>query len=191
VVRFLAYAIQINDMKNLLLALNIIIFGANFVGCKSTEKSTVATASNSSTSETLMATEPQLLASIQRTACYGRCPMYKAVFLDNGEVEYVGKRFVDKVGTYSGLISAEKTQEIKDMAKEYEFFKLDSLYPTPISDFPSCFTEVRLDGVSKKVVNRRNPPENLKSFERYLDGILKSVALTKVSDETIYDQPAK
>ena len=178
-------------MKNLLLALAVLVSGTSIIGCKSTGKTTSASTTETAKSESPLVAEPQLLASIQRTACYGQCPMYKATFLDNGEIKYVGKRFVEKLGTYSALISAEKIQEIKDMAKEYEYFKLDSLYPTPISDFPSCLTEVRLDGVSKRVVNRRNPPENLKSFERYLDGILKEVELTKVSDETIYDQPSR
>jgi hypothetical protein len=113
--------------------------------------------------------------------------MYKATFMDNGEVKYVGKRFVDKLGTYSGLISEEQILEIKSIIKEYDYFSLDSLYPTPISDFPSCITEARLNGVSKRIVDRRNPPENLKSFERFLDAVLKPLELTKVSDETNYD----
>ncbi|MGB0917005.1 MAG: DUF6438 domain-containing protein [Flavobacteriales bacterium] len=178
-------------MKNLLLSLTVLVSAASFIGCKSTEKSASATSTSSAQAETTMASEPQLLASIQRTACYGQCPMYKATFLDNGEVKYVGKRFVENIGTYTALIPAEKVQQIKDMAREYKYFELDSLYPTPISDFPSCLTEVRLNGISKRVVNRRSPPENLRDFEKYLDGILKEVELTKVSDETIYDQPAK
>ena len=81
-------------MKNLLLSLTVLVSAASFIGCKSTEKSASTTSTPPEKSETTMATEPQLLASIQRTACFGQCPMYRATFLDNGEVKYVGKRFV-------------------------------------------------------------------------------------------------
>lgn len=176
-------------MKYLILAFSIGLLGSSVTGCK-TNKAAVSS-TETSTSEPIVSAAPEMLASIQRTACYGQCPMYKATFMDNGEVKYVGKRFVEKLGTYSGLISEEKVLEIKSMITEYDYFSLDSLYPTPISDFPSCITEARLNGISKRIVDRRNPPENLKSFERYLDGVLKTVELTKISDETIYDQPLK
>ncbi len=156
-------------------------------GCKSTKQ---ATTTQVSTENAPVASfkEPQLLASIQRTACYGQCPMYKAVFMDNGEVHYIGRRFVDKIGTYSGLISSEQVLDIQNKITEYSYFELDSLYPTPIADFPSCITEASLNGVTKKVIDRRNPPKNLKAFEKYLDEVLGTVELTKVSDETDYNK---
>lgn len=178
-------------MKYLILAFSICLFGLSISGCKTAKTVTTTNGTTTAAEETIVSSAPEMLASIQRTACYGQCPMYKATFMDNGEVKYVGKRFVDKLGTYSGLISEEQILEMKRMIKEYDYFSLDSLYPTPISDFPSCITEARLNGISKKIVDRRNPPENLKSFERYLDGVLKTVELTKVSDETNYDQPLK
>ena len=132
-----------------------------------------------------------MLASIERTACYGRCPMYKATFMDNGEVKYVGKGFVDKIGTYKTLISQEDVQFIKSNIIEYDYFGLDSLYPTPITDFPSSITEVNLNGKRKKVINRRTPPVNLKDFEKFLDSLLEGKELQKISDETNYDTKAK
>jgi hypothetical protein len=174
-------------MKYLILAFSIGLLGSNISGCKTNEVVVSSPETSNSFSEPVVSVAPELLASIQRTACYGQCPMYKATFMDNGEVKYVGKRFVDKIGTYSGLIPEAQIIEIKSIIKEYDYFSLDSLYPTPISDFPSCITEARLNGVSKRIVDRRNPPENLKSFERFLDAVLKTLELTKVSDETNYD----
>ena len=127
-----------------------------------------------------------MLASIQRTACYGQCPMYKATFMDNGEVIYIGKRFVENIGTYRTLISAEEVLDIKKKITEYDYFGLDSLYPTPITDFPSCITEASLNGNTKKVINKRNPPDNLRAFEKFLDSLLVDRQLEKVSDETNY-----
>jgi hypothetical protein len=36
------------------------------------------------------------------------------------------------------------------------------------------------------VIDRRNPPENLRSFEKFLDSLLVGRELTKVSDVTDY-----
>ncbi len=131
-------------------------------------------------------TKPVLLASIQRTACFGQCPMYKTTYMDNGEVIHIGKRFVEKIGTYSTLLDVEEINSIKERAVEYGYFELDSLYPTPISDFPSCITEVQINGKRKRVINRRNPPDELKAFELFLDSLLEGKELKKVSDSTDY-----
>ena len=165
-----------------------ILFGLALAlfGCKSSKESTTTNAQSKAELDQIQ-TEPQMLASINRTACFGQCPMYKTTFFDNGEVRYVGKRFVENIGTYKALISAEQVEEIAAKIKEFDYYSLDSLYPTPISDFPSCITEVNLDGNYKRVVNRQNPPRNLKAFERYLDGLMEGRPLEKVSDETLYD----
>jgi hypothetical protein len=182
--------IKHSDMKNLfpVLAISLVVLLA--VSCTST-KETTSNSVSESTVETTKQTEPQILASIERTACYGRCPMYKVTFMDNGEVKYVGKGFVDKIGTYKMLISANEVLEIKNKISEYSYFKLDSLYPTLITDFPSSITEVNLNGKRKKVVNRSSPPPSLKAFEKFLDGLLEGKELEKVSDETDYNPETK
>lgn len=111
--------------------------------------------------------------------------------MDNGEVKYVGRNFVEKVGTYKTLISEEEVLLIKKNIAEYDYFGLDSLYPTPITDFPSSITEVNLNGKRKKVINRRSPPPNLKAFEKFLDSLLEGKELEKVSDETEYEPKSK
>ena len=161
----------------------VLSVAVGFWGCKTSKESST---SNSTNTETVTQKEPQMLASINRTACYGQCPMYKATFMDNGEVEYVGKRFVDNIGTYKTLITADEVMEIEKKIVEYDYFSLDSLYPTPIADFPSCITEAQLNGERKRVIDRRNPPPNLKAFEKYLDDVLKNREWEKVSDNTDY-----
>ena len=175
-------------MKNLFLAFSLCAIGVfAFSSCKSNKEAVSASPQQERSVKTSAQTAPQLLASIQRTACYGRCPVYKATFMDNGEVKYVGKHFVEKEGTYKTLISAEEVLAIKNKIDEVDYFGLDSLYPTPITDFPSSITEVNLNGKKKKVVNRASPPANLKTFEKFLDSLLEGKELEKVSDETNYD----
>jgi len=178
-------------MRNLFQVLTISSIALFALSCKSNKDSASVATQSESSLRSPEQTAPQVLASIERTACYGRCPMYKATFMDNGEVKYVGKRFVEKIGTYKTLISAEEVLLIKENIVEYDYFSLDSLYPTPISDFPSVITEARLNGKLKKVIDRRSPPDNLRDFEKFLDSLLEGKELEKISDETNYDTKAK
>jgi len=135
--------------------------------------------------------KPVLLASIERTACYGRCPMYKITYMDNGQVIYIGRRFVEKVGTYTTLLNEEEINSIKEMAEDFGYFDLDSLYPTSISDFPSCITEVSFNGKRKRVIDRHDPPRSLKTFEKFLDSLVEEKKFRKESDNTDYRQQQK
>lgn len=126
------------------------------------------------------------LASIKRTPCYGRCPIYKLTIMDNGEVVYQGKQFVEKLGTYSGLLTSEDLKTILEKAKETNYFELDDAYDVPIADFPTCVTSVTKDGKTKRVMNKQGAPPSLKKFELYLDSLIEGLELKKISDEVNY-----
>lgn len=153
-------------------------------GCKTSKETTTSSQASAKTVQK----EPQMLATINRTACYGRCPMYQAIFMDNGEVKYIGKRFVDNVGTYTTLLTEEEVKEIENQINTANYYSFDSIYPTLITDFPSCITEVNLNGKYKRVLNRQNPPQALRAYEQFLDRLLENRDWKKVSDEAVYEQ---
>jgi len=156
------------------------------IGCKSKEQTTVKPTETATSATTTATGGPAVLASIERTSCFGNCPIYKATFFDNGEVTYIGRNFVERVGTYTTLISAEDLEGILQMAKDVHYFELEDAYPTPVPDFPKCRTSVNIDGKTKNVLNGENAPRDLIGFERHLDGLLKDREWTKVSDNTRY-----
>lgn len=156
-------------------------------GCKS--KAPVATSGNMAEGtprHETVAAGPVEVASIERTSCFGSCPIYKATFFDNGEVTYVGKNFVENIGTYTTLIPSEELEGIAQMVKDVNYFALEDAYPTPIADFPKTITSVSINGKKKSVLNGENAPRDLIGFERFLDGLLKNREWTKVSDSKTY-----
>jgi hypothetical protein len=128
----------------------------------------------------------QELASIKRTPCYGQCPMYRMTILDNGQVVYEGKRFVEKIGTYSGLLTSEDLETILKVAKETNYLELEDAYDVPVADFPTCVTSFTSNGKTKRVMNKQGAPPSLKKFEMYLDSLIEGLELTKLSDEVNY-----
>lgn len=168
------------------------------VGCKSQQNTTdtttqteTKTSSDNSGSENqldqgMAVPAAKLLASIKRTPCYGRCPMYQLEIMDNGEVVYQGKRFVEKIGTYSGLLAEADIKTLHQRINDVDYFNLEEAYDVPIADFPTCITSVHLEGRSKTIMDKQGAPEKLKQFELYLDSLLEGLELTKLSDEVSY-----
>lgn len=108
-------------------------------------------------------------ASIRRTPCYGRCPEYTITIYPNGKVEYLGVRFVDKVGKFSATVTPDVLESVKAKAKELGYFEMEDVYKSEVSDFPTCITSITIDGKTKRVVNESAGPENLATFEKFLD----------------------
>lgn len=154
--------------------------------CKSKEPVTASDTSADAVKTDAVVESPTILASIERTSCFGQCPIYKATFFDNGEVTYTGRNFVENIGTYTTLISVEELKGIEQMVKDVNYFALEDAYPTPIADFPKCRTSVNIDGRTKSILNGENAPRDLIGFERHLDGLLKDREWVKVSDNTRY-----
>lgn len=155
--------------------------------CKSKEQTAASATPESSTTVTKSVAEgPQVVASIERTACFGQCPIYRATFYDNGEVRYVGRHFVEMVGTFATLISTEELAEIDAFADTIGYHSFKDAYPTPITDFPTCITSHRKGDKVKTILNGEHAPSDLIGFERMLDGLLRDRDWSLVSESTTY-----
>lgn len=174
---------QITGHRSQVVGLALVIAS---VGCKSKEQAAKPVDTVKTEQTTRKLSGPVAMATIERTSCFGKCPMYKTTFFDNGEVKYVGKRFVDSIGTFTTLLSEDELNGIRQMVQDVDYFKLEDAYPTPVVDFPKCLTSVNIDGKQKNILNGENAPRTLIGFERYLDSLLKGKELTKISESTSY-----
>ena len=103
-----------------------------------------------------------LYVRIERTPCYGRCPIDKVEAFGDGRVRYVGERFVPRLGTYTRQLSAQELSKLESILRESAFEKYDTLYDnTGISDLPSLILTYRLDGREKRITCRTGCPPDL------------------------------
>jgi len=123
-----------------------------------------------------------LFVSMKKTPCYGRCPIYEVKIYQSGKVIYDGKRFVEREGVYSGKLSKEQMEKIAAKAREIGYFDLEDEYNSPVTDFPSTYTTVNLDGKSKTIKNRVGGPLPLKAYEKLIEEILDKIIWTKIAD---------
>ena len=114
-----------------------------------------------------------LVASLERTRCYGVCPHYSFKIYRSGYVLYEGYDHVPNIGKYYTWLNPEELRSIGLKAEEIGYFELENEYRNPhLTDFPTIYTEVRFRGKKKKITHYdANPPEALVTMEKFLDSL--------------------
>lgn len=96
--------------------------------------------------------------TLERTACFGACPIYKVTIASNGTVNFEGRRFVKTTGTVTAQIRAEKFQELVREFENIKYFSFRDQYVNTsdgcagfMTDMPSAKTSISLSGRTKSV----------------------------------------
>jgi hypothetical protein len=118
----------------------------------------------------------KVLASLERTACYGRCPIYTVTVLRDGTVQWEGKHFVKLTGKASARLPAAKLAELADAFQKAGYFALKDKYTRyDVTDHPSANLSYD-DGTHKKAIAHyhgdRSAPAVLDELEERIDEIV-------------------
>jgi len=100
------------------------------------------------------------LITLERTACFGACPMYTVTIASNGKVTFEGRRFTKVTGMARGKISRKAFRRLVKEFEAIDYFSLPDRYtpgtpdcPRMITDLPSANTSLRLRGKVKAVMH--------------------------------------
>ena len=129
-----------------------------------------------------LAQEPDLpsdtLIRLQRTSCLGPCPIYTVTIDARGTVSYEGERSVRVVGRRSARIETSIVAGLLAKAESIRFFEMRDAYrvienpdgtATMVTDLPTKFVTVTVNGRTKKVEDYVAAPDSLAEFEREID----------------------
>ena len=122
--------------------------------------------------------------SLERTACFGTCPVYKLTVYSDGKVEYEGKDHVKEKGSRSSKIEEKLFLRLMKKVDEIGFFKLNDRYEGRITDLPTRITTVTKGDVSKTVRNYYGGPKDLYDLEQLIDEVTNSAQWTGVHPDT-------
>jgi hypothetical protein len=113
-----------------------------------------------------------LIISLERTACFGTCPIYVVNIYESGYAEYMGRNFVEKEGLYYTRIKDDYIRAIYQKAVDISFFSFNNSYDNQgISDLPATIIKLNDGTTIKKVYNRYEAPHGLKDLELLMDKI--------------------
>jgi hypothetical protein len=127
--------------------------------------------------------ESLLVASLERTTCYGNCPYYEVKVYSNGVVTYNGRKNVEYLGLHESVLPQKQIHELLDKAKSIGYAYLENKYPIKglgIIDFPLCITSVKEGEIKKMVYNRNDSPQRLVEYQEFFDELMEEVEWKKI-----------
>ncbi len=116
--------------------------------------------------------DPNLLASLHRSPCFGRCPSFTYELYADGKVVYHGYAYAARAGNHTTKADAEFMKRIADKALSIKYLYLSDHYPTAdmaVSDVPTTTSYIRIGTDGKKITNNYDPPRELVEFEQWLE----------------------
>lgn len=129
---------------------------------------------------------PYLVAVLEKTGCYGTCPVFEARLFSNGHLTYHGKEDVARLGLYEAWADLSLLEKVKEAAYQVGYFKLSDVYPVnqrSIDDIPITITYLNFDEKEKTIMNNYGSPKSLKNFESTLEKLLLNVDWKKVDSQ--------
>lgn len=124
-------------------------------------------------------TEGPVEISLERTACFGFCPVYTVTINGEGEVVYQGRAFVNVVGERRATISREAVQQLLARFDEIHFEQLrDEYINHGITDLPSKIVTLTRNGRTKRVVDYAGTSVGMPEAVRALQDEIDRVANT-------------
>lgn len=129
-----------------------------------------------------------LLITLERTACYGLCAVYKIAVKADGSITFEGIKNTQTIGKIESKISESKVRELLKEFENADYSKLDDKYdydncPIAASDSSTIITSLRMNGKTKTVSHysgcvekdQRTPfPPKLTAMENNIDKIIET-----------------
>ena len=128
------------------------------------------------------AEEPIIRITLERTPCFGSCPVYTVTVHRSGRVVFSGKEHVRMKGVRSGRISAAAFATLVKKIDEINFFSLRDRYDgknpdgtgVTVTDLPTRKTSVTRGKRTKTVENYFRGPPGLDELEKLIDELAKT-----------------
>jgi hypothetical protein len=169
------------------LGLLILLVLGTFAVSAQTEEPTEEPATEATGEATTEATSAAVAITLERTACFGSCPMYTVTIYEDGTIVYNGIRFVDVEGEQTSEIPAETVAAMVEALANAGYFEWEASYDNPsVSDLPSVITSVTRDGETH-TINRYTAatevPVALPFLEQWIDLMANTAMWTGVQTD--------
>jgi hypothetical protein len=126
--------------------------------------------------------ENALVLSMERTACYGRCPVFDVKIFESGLLIYNGKQFVKDTGCFRVQLTQKEVLAVQTQFDK-SIFSFNDNYPEKnvfVTDLPTCILYYKSAKGEKRITDRRSQtPIELTKLEETIDMLIASKKLQK------------
>ena len=136
----------------------------------------------------------EFVITLERTSCFGECPVYTVSIDAGGNVVYEGKKFVRVEGRQTDRIPASRAARLLATAERIGFFELRDRYrtirnpdgtETMVTDLPTTFVTITRGGQTKRVEDYIGAPEGLKELEQEIDDLARATRWIRIDEPTV------
>jgi hypothetical protein len=134
--------------------------------------------------------------TLERTPCFGTCPVYSVRITSDGAVDYEGKQFVRITGLAHATIPTEDVARLVDEFEKSGYFSLQDNYKfvvradgsrAYVTDLPTTTTSIQIGTRRKKIENYVGAPEALRDLERRIDAVAGTMRWISVTPDVVLD----
>jgi hypothetical protein len=120
---------------------------------------------------------------MERTPCFGTCPVYKIEVNAAGTLIWTGIRFTEREHIWSRQLNDEERSMLWQEVQRTGYFDMAAEYDDPaISDAPWVLLEIEGKGKTHKVKDRIGAPAALRQLQSMLDTLANQPGLIFVKD---------
>src|SRR3954470_24713117 len=132
--------------------------------------------------------------TLERTSCFGECPVYSVRLDAAGNVTFDGKANVRVVGAATGRIPPSRVIALLATAERIKFFELREHYvtirnrdgsETTVTDLPTTFVSITRGGRTRRVEDYVGAPPALKELEDQIDQAAGTNRWVRIDEPTL------
>lgn len=128
--------------------------------------------------------------TLERTACFGSCPVYTVSIFADGTVKYNGQDFVQVTGEQTSEIPAETVTQMVQAFEDAGYFDWNAEYKDMrVSDLSYITTSVTRDGETHKIehyLGDDKAPLALSFLENWIDDVAGTGMWTGAQNDPAY-----
>jgi hypothetical protein len=116
---------------------------------------------------------------LERSGCYGTCPIYSVEISGDGTVNYLGERFVKVSGGQTARINRKAVHDLYNAFAKADFFWTLDSYESPVTDMPTYIVSISFDGHAKSVLDYAGKSQGLPKAVADLEDAIDKAAGTE------------
>ena len=132
--------------------------------------------------------EGNTVITLERTACFGTCPVYSIKILEDGTVIYEGDRSVTTTGQQIGEIAPDIVVLMTAAFEDAGYFGWNEAYETQtVSDLPTVITSVKSANGTHRIaryIGDSTAPLALSFLEQWIDEMTNSALWTGIQPDS-------
>lgn len=139
------------------------------------------------------ASQGPVMITLTRSVCFGFCPDYTVTIGGDGQVTYVGRRFVNVVGEQRATIPAADVARLLQRFDAIGFEQLRDEYRANISDVPTYTIVLERNGRRKVVVDygglSAGMPQAVRDLQTEIDRVANTGRWVLRDGQPVRDRP--